>query len=161
MKKLKKLHMLIAVLLGLAFAQQAMAADLLIVSTKSTQQLAQRWLSFLKTKEIDFKVIEPSEFGDNKTAGYIIVYGSMDEDKAMQGLIKDALSPQELDWISKGDKGNLFFKSDVWDSGQQVMVITGSSQSAAEKTRIAYKDDWLDTLIEWFDLEVSEGLRAY
>jgi hypothetical protein len=41
------------------------------------------------------------------------------------------------------------------------MVITGSSQSAAEKTRIAYKDDWLDTLIEWFDLEVSEGLRAY
>ena len=161
MKKSIKLFVLIAVIASVVMVQQALAADLLIVSTKTTQQAAQKWLSYLETQDIYFDVIEPSDFDSNKTAEYIIVYGSMDEDASMKKIIKDALSTQELNWISKEGNGNLFFKSDVWGSGQQVMVIAGSSRTVAEQTRISYRDDWFDTLVEWFDLEVTEGLRAY
>jgi hypothetical protein len=161
MKKSIKLFVLIAVIASIVMVQQAMAADLLIVSTKETQQAAQKWLSYLKTQDIYFTAVEPSDFEENKTAEYIIVYGSMDEGDAVKKIIKDALSTQELNWISKEGNGNLFFKSDVWGSGQQVMVITGSNRKVAEETRISYRDDWFDTLVEWFDLEVSEGLRAY
>lgn len=161
MKKAKLILIIAAAMLTVFVTQQALAEDLVIVSTKSTRELAQRWLSYLETQQIFYDVIEPSEFEDYKDAGYMIVYGSMDEDDDMKGILKGALSSKELEWISKEGNGNLFFKSDVWDSGQKVMVITGSSRAVAEEIRKSYRDDWFETLVDWFDLEVSEGLRAY
>ena len=148
-------------LFGLCFHQQSMAQDLIIVGTGSTLDASQDWLSFLETQEVPCVVVNPAEFGEHKKRAFVVVIGSMDESEDIKSILREVLTPEEMEWISQAGNGNMYVKTDVWTPGQKIIVIAGSHQIITEQARKATKEDWFGLVSDWFDIETTELLRAY
>ena len=87
-------------LFGLCFHQQAMAQDLIIIGTGSTMDASQDWLSFLKTQEVPFVIVNPAKFGEHKKRDCVVVIGSMDESEKIKAILKEVLTAEEMEWMS-------------------------------------------------------------
>jgi hypothetical protein len=162
MKRVPTVLTLLSILLCAVFVQKASADDLYVVATKSMQEASSNWFGFLKIKDVPFKAITPEEFKDFKLEKYIIIMGGMDEPGGMRELLKDILTDEEFSWASQVGNGKMYLKSNRWAMGQNIMVFAGSNKKAAEEARKANKDEWFETLGDWFDIETGEeGLRAY
>jgi hypothetical protein len=148
-------------LLGLCFHQQAVAKDLIIVGTESTMDASQDWLSFLKTQEVPCVIVNPAEFVEHRKEDFIVVIGSMDESEDIKSILKEVLTAEEVEWISQAGNGNMYIKNDVWRPGQKTIVIAGSHQVITEQARKATKEEWFKLLMDWFDIETTDRLRAY
>ena len=162
--KLRKTAMVLAALamISFVFVQAAAAADLLVVASKSTQQSSQNWIGFLKTSEVPFKLVTPQEFANYKQEKYIFLLGGMDETDGIAGLVKEALTKDEIQWLTQAGNGKMYVKSDVWAAGQRVIIVAGSDLKTAEEARKASRDQWFGMLTNWFDLEQGPGgLHAY
>ncbi len=154
--------LLLAAIICIVFTSSAMASDLIVVATKTTQQASQHWFTFLKSKEVPLRVFTPQEFAGHEKENYIVIIGGINEPRGIKDLLKKVLTKNEIRWISQEGYGKMYVKSDVWTRGQTVIVIAGSNFKAAEEARKASKDEWFDMFADWFDLEREEGgLPAY
>ena len=143
------------------FAQKAMAQELIIVASKSSQQASQNWFDFLQAKEIPVKILTPQELGNDKEAEYIVIQGGINESEGVKDLLNEVLTDADVKWVSQKGHSRMYFKSDVWTGGQSVIIFTGPDQNAAEAARKANRDYWFDKFSDWFGLEGDEGLHAY
>jgi hypothetical protein len=160
---MKRIMMVLAVvaILCSAFVQNAMADDLIVVATKATQQASLNWVSFLESNEVPLKLVTPQEFSKHKQKKYIILMGGVDEPEGIRELVKEALSGEEMQWVSHEGNGKMYVKSGVWKEGQRVIIFAGSNRKAADEARKSTKDNWFDLLSDWFDIESGGGLHAY
>ena len=157
--ELRKGIMIVTVFLALTLALSSAAAlaagqELLVVANKPTFQAAQKWVDFLTTKGITVKHVEPSQFGANKGAPYMVVMGGVAE-PGMGDLIKEAVGAQEFASLGKAGAGKMYTRSNVWGQGQNVLVFAGSDPEAAAKARADARDEWMGMLADWFGLELG------
>jgi hypothetical protein len=159
----KRIMMVLAVvaILCSAFVQNAMAEDLIVVATKATQQASQNWVSFLESNEVPLKLVTPQEFSKHKQKRYVVLMGGVDEPDGIKELVKEALTGEEMQWLSHEGNGKMYVKSGVWEAEQRVIIFSGSNRKAADEARKATKDNWFDMLSDWFDIESGGGLHAY
>ena len=141
----------------------AAANDLIIVSTKATYEASQEWVDFLTLSEVPVQHVTPQEFGKYKKEPYIVLMGGLDEPDGIKTLAAEILAKDELEYISQKGNGEIYFKFQVFDPMQTIIVFAGSDRSAAAAARKKSKDDWLNTFISWFnlDIEMEGGLHVY
>jgi len=159
--KIKHLSSAIIMVIAMGFLQTAHASDLVVVADKSVQDMSINWFAFLESKEVPFKVVAPEDFGDHKRESYIVVMGAVESKGDIRNIVKDALTAGELKSVEANEKGEAFFKSDVWAPRQKVILFLGNDQEGADEARKASKDHWYGLLVDWFELEGSEGLHLY
>lgn len=157
----KTLVLLLLALFLFIFAQHASANDLIIVVSQSTQQGSQKWFDFLKANDVATKIIPPHEFEKHKLEKYIVIMGSMDEEEDVKILLKKALNSEEINWISQKGNGNMYYKSNKWSEGQNVIIFAGSSQRITEAVRKANREEWFEKFTVWFDIETAGGFKEY
>ena len=157
--KFKFIGIMIVLVFALVFSQYAAARDLIVVATESTQKASQDWLGFLESKEIPVKLVTPDSFSDVKDELYIIVIGSLDESNEIAEIAKDALTADEFNQVQ--NEAKMFYKPQAWNVGQKVILILGPNQESVIKARKDSRDEWYEMLMEWFDIEDSEGFHVY
>ena len=159
----KKMHITIAaiMILTLCLFRSAAARDLIVVAEKPAQETAINWFAFLQTKEIPYKVVMPEGFGAYKRESYIVIMGDTDKAGEIYKIAGQALTSKELGSIGSNEKGETFFKSDVWAPKQKVILFLGNDLEAADQARQNSKDLWYAMFMDWFDIEGTEGLHTY
>ena len=155
----------VAVMLSMVMVPAASAADMIVVATKATFKKAQPWVDFLKSKEVPVKNVLPSEFAKYQGEPYVVLLGGMDEAGGIKDLLKKALTPEEFAWITTAGNKKMYTKFNVWTGGQEVMIFAAADGPGAEAVRKENRDEWWETISEWFELEEDEagegGTPAY
>ena len=135
---------------------------LVIVASESTYKAAQEWTEFLYNNDVPYKHVTAAEFPNFKKSQYIVVMGSPGEAGGMGGIVKEALSPQETEWVSQQGNRKMYIKSKVWAEGQSIIVFAGWDQKAVESVRKETQKSWWTQISSWFDIEVdSKTLLGY
>ena len=161
-KKIPIALALVVLILCIALEKRAIADQLYIVASESTQKKSQTWYDFLEFKEIPFTLLLLDEFRDLKEEKYIVIMGGINELKDLRNLFKQVLTNNELEWLTQKGNGNMYLKSDIWTQGQKIIVFAGSDQSASIKAREVNKEEWFEMFSEWFDLEDDpDGMLPY
>jgi hypothetical protein len=143
----------VAVMLSVVMVPAASAADMIVVATKATFKKAQPWVDFLKSKEVPVKNVLPSEFAKYQGEPYVVLMGGMDEAGGIKDLAKKALTPEEFTWITTAGNKKIYTKFNVWTGGQEVMIFAAADGPGAQAVRKETRDEWWETVSEWFELE--------
>lgn len=144
--------------IGSALAEDAM----LVVATQKTYEASEAWVDFLKDQDVPIKHVTPKVFEADKKAPFVVIMGSLDEADGVQSLVKECLTKTEYQLVSQVNTGEVLFKSKIWDPDQSLIVITGSNWPSTEAARKDYREEWLEVIGEWFDLELSgPTMQAY
>ena len=139
----------------------AQAQELTVVATQSTFKASQRWVDFLASQTVPVKHVEPAAFKSQKNAEYVVLMGGMDE-AGIKALITEPVGATEAGALAKKGAGKMFLRSNVWGSGQNILIFAGADAAAAEKVRKETKEDWWEMLAEWFDIEAGgPALHGY
>jgi hypothetical protein len=148
--------------LMLPVASEAQTGDTLyLVAAKESRIKAQPWIDFLKTYDLPVEHYVLSELDLVKNQDYIAIAGGLDE-AGIQDLLVDVIGDSEVASLQRGGAKKMFLKENVWKQGQKVMVFAGNDAEAAAAARSEAKEEWMEYLEEWFDLEeIPGGLRAY
>jgi hypothetical protein len=84
------------------------------------------------------------------------------DDPASKALITEVVGAAEAGPLAKEGAKKMFFKENLWQPGQKVLVFAGSNAEAAAAARVENRDTWYKYFKAWFDLEDSpEGLKGY
>jgi hypothetical protein len=161
----KKMLTVLGVLsiLGIAVAPLASAADnLVVIATDAAWKNAEKWVGFLQSKQVPLKHVTPKDFATAKNEKFLVLMGGMDEADGIKAIATEALTPDEVKWVSEGGHGKMFEKADTWAAGQKVILFVGSDWPAAETARVDSRPDWSEAFGEWFDLDMGAGVfHAY
>jgi hypothetical protein len=136
--------------------QMATASDLIVVATKDTYEASQKWVDFLTLNEVPVKHVTPREFDKYKKEPYVVLMGGMDEPDGIKVLAKEILAEDELEYVLQKGNGEIYFKFKVFDPMQTIIVFAGSDRAAAAAARKKNKSYWLDSFIQWFDLDMEQ-----
>jgi hypothetical protein len=77
----------------------------------------------------------------------------MDEAGGIKDLVKKALTPEEFAWITTAGNKKIYTKFNVWAGGQEVMIFAAADGPGAQAVRKETRDEWWETVSEWFELE--------
>lgn len=146
--------------LFMALAPVVSAAELVVVATPDSLAKAAAWTNFLDSKDIKIKNVAPSNLADFKDEPYVVLLGPLDEADGIKPLVEKALSKSELDRMNMAGSSAMYVKSDVWGSGQEVIVFTGASDKGVETARKSNRAEWMDIIFGWFDMENPAEARA-
>ena len=134
---------------------------LILVAAQGSRAKAQPWIDFLTKNQLDVEHYVLSELDQVKEEPYIAIMGGLDE-PGIKELLTEVIGAEEVATLTPKGAKKMYLKTDVWKSGQKVLVFAGSDAGAAAEARVESKDTWMEHLTEWFDLEeVPGGLRAY
>ena len=136
---------------GAAFAGD----EVVVVATPKTFEASAAWAEYLEEQEVPLKHMTPQAFAADKKAPFVVIMGSLDETDGVKALVAECLSKTEFQRASQVDTGEVFFKSKTWAPNQSIIVITGSDWPSTEAARKDYREEWLDELGKWFDLDLS------
>jgi hypothetical protein len=140
-------------ILGLALAPVAAAAELVVVATPSTFAKSANWAKFLDSKDIPVKNVAPSDLAGFKDAPYLVLMGGMDEAGGIKPLAEKALSKSEFDRMTMPSSSAMYVKSDVWKSGQEVILFLGATDAGVDTARKSNRAEWMDIILGWFGIE--------
>ncbi|MFC1892265.1 hypothetical protein ACFLZT_07735, partial [Thermodesulfobacteriota bacterium] len=130
--------------------------------SEATFEASQKWVDFLTLNEVPLKHVTPQEFDKVKKNKYVVVMGGLDEAEGIKELAKELLDDGEFKHISQKGNGDIFFKFQVYDPMQTVVMFVGSDMAAADKARQDSREDWWNSFILWFDLDADmEGFHVY
>jgi len=161
--KAKRITILLAAvaILSLAFAHTVMA-DLIVVASDATFKDAQKWVDFLTSKAVTIKHVTPQNFSGVKQEQYMVIMGALDESGGVKDIVKEALSDAEFADVSKAGNNEMYLKSDVWGEDQEVIIFSGATKEDAEAARVGNREDWLNEIAIWFDIELGgASLHGY
>jgi len=77
------------------------------------------------------------------------------------------MKPEEsrITWITTAGNKKIYTKFNVWTGGQEVMIFAAADGPGAQAVRKETRDEWWETVSEWFELEEDEagegGTPAY
>jgi len=55
----------------------------------------------------------------------------------------------------------MFYKPQVWNIGQKVILFLGPNEDEVKKARKSTKEEWYKMLQDWFDIDDLEGFHVY
>jgi hypothetical protein len=157
--KAKKMFIVLSMVavLGLALAPIASAADLIVVATPATYTKNADWAKFLGSKNIPVKNVAPDNLAGFKDMPYVVILGALDEAGGVKVLVEKALSKSEMDRMNQAGSSAMYVKSDIWGKGQEVIIITGSSDKGVETARKGNRAEWTDMIFGWYGVESDVG----
>jgi len=135
--------------------QTAAASDLIVVATKDTYEASQKWVDFLTLNEVPIQHVSPQEFDKYTKEPYVVLMGGMDEPDGIRVLAKEILAEDELEYVSQKGNAEIYFKFKVFDPMQTIIIIVGSDMAAAAAVRKKNKNLWMNSFIQWFDLDME------
>ena len=151
---------IIALLLSASSYAQT-GESLYFVAAKESRVQAQAWIDFLKRYELPVEHYVPSEIDLVKDHDFIAIAGGLDE-TGISDLLKNILGDAEVSSLETAETGKMILKENIWKPEQKVLVFAGKDAATAADARSDSKEEWMEYLEEWFDLEeVPGGLRAY
>jgi hypothetical protein len=147
----------LVVVLAVALAPVASAAELIAVATPDSFAKAADWSKFLASKNIPVKNVPPSDLAAFKDAPYVVLLGAMDEAGGIKPLAEKALIKSEFERMNQAGSSAMFVKSNVWSQGQEVIIFTGASDKGVESARKGNRAEWIDVIFGWFGIESDVG----
>jgi len=145
---------------ALVSAQQA-DRNFIVVASGPSYEAGKRWVSFLQGETVPVKHVLPADFDSYKKEKYIAVLGTPSEPGGGD-IIASLLTKEEKEWVSQQGNRKLFIKNDVWQKDQTIFVFSGYNYDAVTSAIRESRDTWWDTIMSWFDIEVSPAkLRGY
>ncbi len=138
----------------------ASAADkdrtLIMVAGKVNYDAAGQTVAFLEKNGITVKHVLGPEFAKYKTARHMVIIGSPGEGEGIGEILKQALTAQEIAWLSEEGNNRMHQKSDVWGKGQRIIIFAGYNARGAELARRDNRDEWWMGIAGWFDIELDQ-----
>ena len=90
--------------------------------------------------------------------GTVLRISTLDGSKT---ILTEVLSDQEVDFLRNYGNMDLYYRQDVWETGQKVLVF-GVSDPAQFKDLISeFRPVWMAHLVRWFDLEIDMDQYEY
>jgi hypothetical protein len=152
--------LLSALLLPSASAAQT-EESLILVAAKDSRVKAQTWIDFLKRYDLTVEHFVLSELETVKSHDFIAIMGGLNE-TGFKDLLAGIIGEAELASLEAKEAKKMFLKENVWKPGQKVLIFAGNDVESAVAARSESKEEWMEYLTEWFDLEeIPGGLRAY
>jgi len=145
--------------------------NLLVVADKETYKLAEGVIQFMEGRNVPILHVTASEFNEYKTnkekpdyrkEEYIVIVGSPNEPNGIGDIVKEVLTQEEQEWVSKVGNKKMYLKADKWSKGQYILVFAGYDRSASYRVLVNNKDKWWGYISSWFDIELThEELYGY
>jgi len=168
------LGMLICMTFSGTFAAQQSTPEkprLIVVASEEAYKLSQGVINFIKGRGVPVLHVTTSEFNEYKTnkekpdyrkEKYILILGGANESNGTGDLIKEVLTQEEVEWVSKTGNKKMYLKTDKWCKSQYILVFAGYDIKATYKALVDNKDDWWAYMRGWFDIEpTDEELYGY
>ena len=164
-KSMKGFAVVIAVgavlsLSGFVFAQGG--PSLIIVANDESYKLAENWIEFLRNESVPYRQTKPADFEKNKKEKFIAILGGPNEPGGVGEIVKQVLTKEEQEFVSKPGSSRMYLKENTFAPGQKILVFAGADREAAGKARVSNRSKWIDYLNAWFNIDISSaGLTAY
>ncbi len=143
-----------------AFAQGG--PSLIIVANDESYKLSENWIEFLRNESVPFKQTRPAEFEKYKNEKFIAILGGPSESGGVGEIVKQVLTKEEQEFVSKPGSYRMYLKENVFVQEQRILVFAGADREAAGKARVSNRSRWIDFLNVWFNIDISSaGLTAY
>lgn len=157
-----KVKMLVAavtfLVVCLMFTYLASAAEeipLIVVANDANYELAQPWVTFMKSEAVPFKRILPSDFDQYKKEKYIAILGGPGEMDNTGNVVKQLLTKEDLDFVTQAGNSRMYVKSNVWNPGQQIIIFAGSDKQASACARTNSRERWMTLFSNWYGLDLA------
>jgi hypothetical protein len=164
-KSMKGFAVVIAVgmvlcLSGVAFAQGG--PSLIVVANDESYKLAENWIEFLRNESVPYRQTKPAEFDKYKKEKFIAILGGPNESGGVGEIVKQVLTKEEQEFVSKPGSSRMYLKENIFAQGQKILVFAGADRELAGKARVSNRSKWIDYLNAWFNIDISSaGLAAY
>ena len=138
-------------------AKEAVKAKgkLIVVTNETNYEKDKDVINFIATRGVAVERIAPADFEKYKTEKYILVLGGPGEGEGLGDIVKQLLSPDEVNFVSQMGNKELYLKTDKYSSGQQIIVIAGCDADATFRQFVNSKDKWWGYISSWFNIELS------
>ena len=164
-KSMKGFTVVIAVgmvlcLSGYAFAQGG--PSLIILANDESYKASENWIEFLRNESVPYRQTKPAEFDKYKKEKFIAILGGPNESGGVGEVVKQVLTKEEQEFVSKPGSSRMYLKESTFAPGQKILVFAGADREAAGKARVSNRSKWIDYLNAWFNIDISSaGLAAY
>ena len=138
MKRVKGVFIVVVGIgLCLLFAIQASGQELrlTVVANQDGYRLSENWFEFLKNESVPYKQTIPAEFEGNKKEKLIVILGGPNEPGGLGDIVKQLLTKEEIEWVSKPGNARMYLKENVWREGQKVLIFAGADKEMAARAR--------------------------
>jgi hypothetical protein len=153
-KKNKAVVAVMGLFISLFFLHSAFAFDkLFIVANQKSLDLAKDFLASLNNESIPLSIVL-DQYEKVKKEKYIVVLGGAKGQAGVDELIKQILTPEELQ-AGNQPGGRIFIKENAFAQGQVILVFTGPDEAAAAEARKKSRSTWWTLFTKWFDLETT------
>jgi len=138
--------------------------NLIVVAGKETYKLAEGIIQFMESRGVPVLHLIASEFNgyqtdkekpDYRKEEYIVILGGPNEPNGIGDIIKEVLTPEEVEWVSQPGNRKMYIKGDVWRKGQNLIIFAGSNKEAVKSAMVNTKDNWWVIISNWFDVEIE------
>ena len=155
---------LVAFILFLILPVESQAQDedaLILIAAKESRVQAQKWIDFLGQYELPVEHYFLSELEEVKDYDFVVITGGLNE-TGFKELLKGVIGDSDVASLEAEGAKKMFIKENLWKPGQTVLIFAGSDPALAAEARSESRDNWMELLQDWFDLdEVPGGLKAY
>jgi len=141
---------------GIMNMQANAQSDGVVVLANSTDY-AEAWglVGFIQKNEVSVFRAVPQNFNKYKNEKHIIVLVGPSSKEGMEPIFEKALTPDEQAFLKTSGNRKMYYKKDIWTSGQEVLVFGFSDDTQIKPVLVENRRPWIEHLIEWFDLEIS------
>jgi hypothetical protein len=146
------------------------AEEMILVATDKTYKESQEWVNFWAVREIQIRHVLPLEFNETDNGKHVVLMGSFDESEGIAEIAKEILSKTELANAKEKGIGKTYIKSIVpkdvppsmmWQATKNYIVFIGADLSSMKNARQESRDEWVNEISLWFDIDETPRLPAY
>jgi len=153
MKKLIFTSMI--VLLTGIIGTQAGAQTVVVLANSTDYSDAWGLVGFIQKSEVRVLRAVPENFDKLKKEKHIMILGGPASKQGMEPIFERVLTPEEQAFLKKPGNRKMYYKENLWTSGQKVIVFGVSDSTQVKPLLVENRRRWIEYLIEWFDLEIS------
>jgi len=157
MKKILTASMILLFLLNFWVTSLANAQSDKVVFLANKKDYSHAWglAGFIQKNEIRLIRAMPENFKKYKNDKHIIILLGPNSREGMEYFFKEILSQEEKDFLSKPGSKKMYYKEDIWAPDQKVIIFGFSDSSQIKPVLKKNRRQWIEYLIDWFDLEIS------
>lgn len=137
-KGIKRLIILGIIILNFDIALAQGKPVIAILANSIDYELASEFFGFLEDRGIEKTHVTADNFDDYKQNKFIIILGGPDAYEGVGGIVQQVLTDAEQGDIRKSGSKKMYVKTNIWRTGQVVIVIAGSNR---EMTKAAHQEN--------------------
>ncbi len=111
---------------------------IVVLANTIDQSLASDFFGFIENKGIEVIQANTSYFEQYKKDKFIVILGGPDAGEGVGDVVKEVLEDDEKEYLRAPGNRRIYVKTNVWATGQKVMVIAGSGRN---QTKIAHEEN--------------------